>query len=280
MKRHVVHVGRLSIHVVESAGTGYPVILLHGNSCGSFVFRHQLEGEIGSRFKLFAVDLPGHGQSGWATKSRAAAGDESAGSLYTIPGYARMVVEVVRQLDVPEAVLVGHSLGGHVALETTPWLPKAAGFFIVGTPPVGQPAAMDRAFLPNPNIAAAFQAEPPADMVNRYLADFFAPGTPVPDEFHQSYRGTDSRIRSVLQESVAAERYTDELHLVRILNRPLAVTLGSEERIVNGAYFDEVEIPTLWRGDLFRITGAGHTPQWETPADFDRLLTAFVDDVR
>jgi pimeloyl-ACP methyl ester carboxylesterase len=35
-------------------------------------------------------------------------------------------------------------------------------------------------------------------------------------------------------------------------------------------------MPTLWRGAVQTIPGAGHAPQWETPEAFDALLAAFI----
>jgi len=49
-------------------------------------------------------------------------------------------------------VIVGWSLGGHIALEAASALPDAAGFVIFGTPPVSGPADMPEAFLPNPAL--------------------------------------------------------------------------------------------------------------------------------
>jgi pimeloyl-ACP methyl ester carboxylesterase len=37
-------------------------------------------------------------------------------------------------------------------------------------------------------------------------------------------------------------------------------------------------MPTLWRGCVQLVEGAGHSPQWESPGRFDALLSAFVHD--
>ncbi|MCS6828489.1 MAG: hypothetical protein NZ553_17880 [Caldilinea sp.] len=37
-------------------------------------------------------------------------------------------------------------------------------------------------------------------------------------------------------------------------------------------------MPTLWRGAVQVIPGAGHAPQWETPEVFNALLGAFLAD--
>jgi pimeloyl-ACP methyl ester carboxylesterase len=38
-------------------------VLIHGNSSSSRAFSRQLDGPMGKRFRLVAVDLPGHGAS-------------------------------------------------------------------------------------------------------------------------------------------------------------------------------------------------------------------------
>ena len=51
------------IAISETPGSGIPVLMLHGNSSCKEVFAGQLEGELGNRFHLVAMDLPGHGAS-------------------------------------------------------------------------------------------------------------------------------------------------------------------------------------------------------------------------
>ena len=53
---------------------------------------------------------------------------------------------------------------------------------------------------------------------------------------------------------------------------------GAAEQLVNVRYFASIAIPTLWRGAVQIIPGAGHTPQWETPEAFDALLAAFIEE--
>ena len=116
--------GAIAVH--ESAGEGPAVVLIHGNSSSSRVFSRQLDGPLGRRFRLVAVDLPGHGESDDAKDPRA----------YSLPGHARAVRAAVDALGLGEAHFVGWSLGGHVALEMAPDLPRARGFVIFGTPPI------------------------------------------------------------------------------------------------------------------------------------------------
>jgi pimeloyl-ACP methyl ester carboxylesterase len=45
---------------------------------------------------------------------------------------------------------------------------------------------------------------------------------------------------------------------------------------VSLAYLRGVAMPTLWRGEVQVIPGAGHAPQWEQSQTFNALLNEFV----
>ena len=73
--------------VVEETGSGdLPVLLIHGNSLSREVFRKQLGGALSRKYRLFAFDLPGHGDSSDALK---------ACHTYTRPGLADAATEVL-----------------------------------------------------------------------------------------------------------------------------------------------------------------------------------------
>ena len=49
------------IAYLDTKGSGFPIILVHGNSCSSAVFRKQID-TLKDKYRLIAVDLPGHGK--------------------------------------------------------------------------------------------------------------------------------------------------------------------------------------------------------------------------
>ena len=63
------------------------------------------------------------------------------------------------------------------------------------------------------------------------------------------------------------------------MKRPLAVLHGRDEQLVSLEYLRGLDIPTLWRGEVQLVDGAGHAPQEEAPEAFADLLAAFVDDL-
>ena len=253
----------------ESAGTGHPVVLVHGNSASSNAFERQLTAPLGNSLRLIALDLSGHGRSADAT-------DPSA---YGLQGHARTLAAFAQGLGISNAVFAGWSLGGHIVLEATGDLAQARGFMIFGTPPLGFPPAMDRAFLPNPAMNIGFASEITRDQAEQYAQAAFRPGhTEVPPVFVEDIVRTDGRARAHLAASIAPGGYRDEIEVVAGLDRPLAVLHGAQEQLVNGAYFDSLAMPTLWRGAVQTFSQAGHMPQWEDADAFNKLLQDFVSD--
>ena len=93
--------GRIAI--AESEGAGPAVLLIHGNSSCKEVFRNQLDGDLGRRHRMIAMDLPGHGASDDAREPE---------RTYTMPGYADAAVQVLAACGADTAAVLGWSLGG------------------------------------------------------------------------------------------------------------------------------------------------------------------------
>ena len=108
--------GGVSLAYAE-AGRGDPaVVLVHGMACHRGFWEPQID-RFGRERRVIAVDLRGHGES------------DAPVQAYTIDGLADDVAWMCEQLGVVRPVVVGHSLGGIVALElaaTAPEMPGAA----------------------------------------------------------------------------------------------------------------------------------------------------------
>ena len=187
--------------------------------------------------------------------------------------------EKIDAMGLAGACIVGWSLGGHLALELAPDLPRARGFVIFGTPPLPIPPVRKLAFLPHPAMRAGSAEALDRAEAEAYVAAFFCPGfSDVPPFFLEDALRADGRARSGVNASLASGRFRDEAVVVRDLTAPLAVLHGADEQLVNGAYFATLTMPTLWRGAVQTIEGAGHAPQWETPQAFDALVAAFLEE--
>ena len=270
MAHESIRVSGQEIAYRRSSGEGRPVVFVHGNSSSSRTWRHLLDGAFGQRYRCLALDLPGHGASSPAADAE----------TYSLPGYAAILSGFVGALDARDAVIVGWSLGGHIALEAVPLLPDAAGYAIFGTPPVSGLADLPNAFLPNPAVQIGFTADVDPEAALAYATSFFAPGSTLStDELVADILRTDGTARSALAASMAATQFADEVEVVAALDKPLAILHGEREQLVSRDYLSKLNAPTLWRGAVQEIAAAGHAPQEETPDELAGLLDQFITEL-
>lgn len=103
-----VNTKRWRLHYNE-AGTGYPVIMLHGTGAGATGWSnfHQNVAGLAANFRVIVLDFPGWGQSDVFDCS-----EESRGSAN-----AEAVKLLMDELGVEKAALVGNSMGGGATLD-------------------------------------------------------------------------------------------------------------------------------------------------------------------
>jgi pimeloyl-ACP methyl ester carboxylesterase len=257
--------------LADQGGQAEPaVVFVHGNSSSARTWLPVMRGDFGRRFRCVALDLPGHGQSEPASDQ----------ADYSLPGYAAVLTGFVQELGVADAVIVGWSLGGQIAMEAAPELPDAGGFVIFGAPPVASLAQMAEAFLPHPAMAALFSSQVGESEARLAAESFTAPGSPLDlSEFVSDILATDGSARTGLGASAGAGRFADEIAIVSALRQPLAILQGADEQLVSQDYLRKLDIPSLWRKEVQLIHGAGHAPHQEAPEQFAALLAEFIGDL-
>lgn len=265
-----VDTGHARIAISETAGSGLPVVLLHGNSSCKEVFAGQLASELGNRHRLIAVDLPGHGASGDAINPE---------RTYTMTGYADAMVELLGALNIDRAVVVGWSLGGHVALEMIPKFAGMAGVMIVAAPPVGQGAeAVQAGFRPTPDIMLAGKPDFTAEETELFTAA--TTGFPVNPEWRQAVMRTDGRARAIMfQNLLMGLNVSDEKAIVERSDVPIAVVNGADDPLINVDYVGAVAYRNLWDRHCYVLRGAGHAAFMDAPQAFNANLERFVNDM-
>ena len=264
-----VDTSHAQIAISETAGTGLPVVFLHGNSSCKEVFAGQLAGALGDRHRLIAVDLPGHGASGDAVDPE---------RTYTMTGYADAMFELLGALAIDRAAIVGWSLGGHVALEMIPKFAGTVGVMIVATPPVGQGAE---------KVMAGFRPIPNADLVGRAMLTaeesemllFANYGPAATDAFRKALRRTDGRAREVMFRALLTGAIADQRAIAETSPVPIAVVNGADDPLVNVEYVGGISYRNLWDNHCYVLRGAGHASFLHAPEAFGAILERFAADM-
>lgn len=287
--------GTISYNTIGTATDDSPTLLfIHGNSFSSQIFKHFFSAKaLHSKYRLISFDLPGHGLSSNARAVR---------RTYTMPGYANATLELLsrlRELEGTEAaqqyVVVGWSLGGHIAMEMLQYLTsrpdtplsqgtRLSGILLVGAPPVN-----------NGEVARAFTLGPdPSDWRNGYAAradlsseEMDAYAHVCADPPYEGWMGEavarthQIARRTMFQAFAADEGETRQRDVVEKGTGEVVVGVvnGKEEPWVNLEWVRAVKYRNLWRGECIELEGLKHAPFWARPEEFVVLLGEFVSDV-
>ncbi|MCB2065445.1 MAG: alpha/beta fold hydrolase [Erythrobacter sp.] len=117
--------GGHDIHVQE-AGSGPAVVFIHGSgpgASGASNFRGNIDAFVDAGFRVILPDLIGYGQS-----------SKPEGIDYTLQLFTDTLYDALRQHGIDQAVLVGNSLGGGIALLMTLDHPEFASKLVLMAP--------------------------------------------------------------------------------------------------------------------------------------------------
>ena len=255
------------VAVRTSPGTGMPVILLHGNSNSSLIFRKQLEGPLGAEYRMIAFDLLGHGRSSNALDPE---------KTYNMPGQASAMVEALGRLGAERAAVFGWSLGGHIGLEMIASFAGMLGLMITGTSPVsGDQIPLGYTATPTRALSGK-EALTDAEVVTYARATCGESQEPFILEL---IRRTDGRSRKLGREKFAAGFGGQQSAIVASTPIPIALVNGANEPFVNLDYLHRIPIRNLWEGRPHIVPGACHAPFWEAPMKFDEIFGRFLGDL-
>lgn len=238
------------------------LFFIHGNSHAKNSFKDQLESPLLKNYRLIAIDLPGHGNS-----------DKS--SQYTLPLFAQVVSELISRLNLKKVLLVGHSLGGHVALHTLEHI-RPSGLLIYGTPMLKKPIDFS-CFLPNENAAALSKEVSTTHEIELFLTELRYQGEER-EIARNNFLQTDPRVRTGILESAVTGNYSDESILLNKFEGKIKVLVSHEENLVNNSYIEET-LSTIGKVDSMERISGGHVPHVERKEEFNSILASFANDV-
>lgn len=249
---------------------GSPIVLIHCFSC-AINWWNGMVPLLERSHRVIAIDLLGHG------------GSEKPDSGYTPPEQARVVGEALQRLQVSDATVVGHSLGGSVTAalaEQNPELVSRA--VIVDMPPDNSYG--DLGFIAGlafqPLIGPALWRIKPDFSVRDGLGVAFAPDYDVPDAFVEDVKRMT--YTSYDDSPAGVDEFLDDDPLDRRMaatGKPLMVLMGAEEQIVNDPQraLDQYK-EAAPDAQVHLIPRAGHSPNVERPGLTAQLIDRFSQE--
>lgn len=235
----------------EAAGEGPPVLLSHGYSATSRMWRGQVEA-LAPRYRIITWDMRGHGQSD-------SPGDPA---LYSEAATVGDMAAILETLGIDTAVIGGLSLGGYMSLAfhlAHPGRVRALMLFDTG-PGYRNPAG---------RAAWNRTAEARAVAFETRGLDALGSGAEVRIAQHRSAKGLALAARGMLAQFDS--RVIESLEGVRV---PTLVLVGEKDEPFLGATdYMAAKIPGAQK---VVIPGAGHAANIDNPAAFNAAVEAFL----
>jgi len=252
-------------------GDGPTLLCIHGNSLSRHLFAPLFASEQLRGRRLVCYDLPGHGASDWSA---------NPADGYTLHAYAAHLAALVAATDTQSCVLLGLSLGGHIAVQALAagLVPRTAGLVSVGAPPISSPGDLARAFLALPGGLSLFneqitatEAQGIAACIGAHPADH--------DGLVTAITTTDPRARSALLQDLVRTPYRDEWSFLEQAPVPALLCFGEKDQAVNLAYLDPHGRGKPLENLLCILPGAAHLPDLRRPDGFMSRLKTFLDRI-
>jgi pimeloyl-ACP methyl ester carboxylesterase len=256
-------------------GSGPVLLLVHGMAGSRENWREVIE-PLSRDHTVIAADLPGHGSS------------ESGSGDYSLGAHASSLRDLLLSLGHERATVVGHSLGGGIAMQFTYQYPEMVERLVLvssgGLGPEVSPV-LRAAALPGADLFIAATAGPGArvgSLLGRGLGAFgLRPNADVAEVARGYASLADSERRAAFLETLRAVVGTggqkvaagDRLYLAEAL--PILIVWGREDPIIPVAH-GEAAVETLPGARLEVFDDVGHLPQVEAPGRFATVLERFL----
>lgn len=247
----------------EEAGEGIPVVLLHGFPFCRDIFAPVMPAlaQVG---RVVAVDLPGFGQSPPLSPG------------FSLADVAREIVALLQALGLQRTVLIGHSMGGYVALEVAAQRPELlSGLVLLASHPrADTPEARARRQEGVETIRQGRRA----GFLEGFLARLPSPWTRqhaprLLEEVRAMAEAVSDQVLVGFLQAMAARK--DHTETVRKLEVPVGVVVGEADPLIPHELARETAAQAP-RGRLVVIPEAGHLPTLEKPVFTAEALARLV----
>ena len=244
-------------------GSGEPVVLLHGFAEDGTVWEKVAEG-MSTNVRLLIPDQPGSGRS-------------SLLAVTTIESMAAAVKGMLDKEGVERCILIGHSMGGYIALAFAEAYPErllAFGFFhstaYADTEEKKAGRAKSIAFI------REHGSEP---FIRQSTPNLFAPETR--EDRPGLVENMISRYRSFSADALAAYleamiRRPDRMSVLARSRVPVLFIIGEKDQVVLPEQaLSQVAVPAL--SDIHILSKSGHMGMLEEPAAGAAIMQSFVN---
>jgi pimeloyl-ACP methyl ester carboxylesterase len=240
----------------EERGSGKSLVFVHGACENSKFWNHQLV--LQDRFRIITLDLPGHGGSKAFEEGQ-----------ITLKRYSEIVAQFVAKTCPVGAILVGHSMGGAIALNVSSERPELLkGMILVST-------GAKLGVLPSIREGLRSRYE---ETVKSVLG---------PKQF--SSKTNLETIRFVTDEilkcksTIATADFEacngfDSRQRLQSIQIPTLIIVGEEDKLTPVTWSTYLK-DNMPKSKMLVLRDSSHLPMLERPSDFNRQVADFADSI-
>ncbi len=269
----------VEVAYVDRGEGPYTLVLLHGLGTYLKSWLHNIDA-LAMRHRCIALDLPGYGKS--------SKGDYP----FSMAFFAEQVALFCATLGLEKVVLVGHSMGGQVALTLALQQPELVERLVLLAPAgIETFSEAEATWLKNVYTPEVIKQTPPEQIRKNFVANFheWPPDAEILYNDRLALRQTveydgwcrmiSQCVRSMLDEPVA-------LRLGKV-KQPTLILFGEEDALIPNRFLhpqqSTLEIAqcaqsSIPNSQLRMIPNAGHMLQWEQAAAVNDAIKTFLDE--
>lgn len=262
-----IDAGGVKTHYLE-AGTGEPVVLLHGSGPGVTAESNWSKTilALAERYRVIAPEMVGFGAT-----------DRSPELHYRMSTWVDHVVAFLDALKLPSVNIVGNSLGGMVGIFTAlGHSHRVRRMVLMGTPGIG--------LRMTDGLKALRAYEPSLENMRDLLRTHFAydPAVATDDLVRRRYEASadpaeQENYRAIHRGQTAPDNPSLDEDVVRRIDVPTLLVHGRDDRVLS-ADISWNMVRLLPRADLHVFHRCGHWAQLERTTEFNRLVSDFFAD--
>lgn len=232
----------------KQIGKGDVVVFIHG-FCETHEIWENIQPQISDSYRTIAIDLPGFGHSDLANRS------------ITIEESAQHVYDHLKHLDINECIIIGHSLGGYVALAIAEEHPEFIGGIVLFHSTAYSDPEEKR--LNREKSMAFIDKYGVAPFTDAFIPTLFANNehVAIPGLLLKAAKTPKA---TVLKYTEAMKNRKDRTDTLRSFEKPMLIIAGTDDIAV--PFVDnELQSKLNNKCKLLKLEGVGHMGMYEQP---------------
>lgn len=248
-------------------GIGTPLILLHGFPLSQATWRNQQQ-QLADQFRVITPDLRGFGKS------------EPTNDDFSMSFHARDILALLDALKLPSAAIMGHSMGGYVALALAQIAPeRISALGLIGTQSnTDSPEVRQGRLRMVADVTANGSEVAAASMLRRFFPD-----GATNEELESIIEDVNrimvaTRATTIIKAQQGMAERLDLTSLLETFEFPVLIMTGDKDRIVP-LERAELMASRLRNGSLVTIENAGHMMMLEQPQAVTMAIRQFMSEI-